>query len=221
LSLLGRQEAGGAIRDIVKTLRLALAPFQYTAALQDRYVKFLNKSIRRVNENDLVAPPPQILGPVVEAIRYEPDDTPVSDMFSELLSKAFDSSQVAKAHPSYPTIIRQLSSDEALMLRLLWQRRPHPPYKRTSTMVLDSSRRQWINPVIEMEEFPISVLTFPANLNFYIDHLLSLGLAGLFKEYDQPINENGTQTGLRLVQSLKLSPMGERLMEAASPPSPI
>ena len=213
----GAKEAGGLVQDIVKTLRLALAPLQFTAALQDRYADFLNKAIRRVPEEDLVTPPPQILGPVVEAIRYEPDDTPISDMFSELLSKAFDANRVAKAHPSYPAIIRQLSSDEALMLRLLWQRRPQPPHKRTYTMDLQPDGRRFNNLKIELEEFPTTVLTFPSNFNFYIDHVHNLGLAALYKDDEHPINADGRQTGSRVFQSLRLTPMGERFMEAVSP----
>jgi hypothetical protein len=175
--------------------------------------------MRRVREQDLISPPPQILGPVVEAIRYEPDDTPISDMFSELLSKAFDSSQVAKAHPSYPAVIRQLSSDEAMILRLLWQRPPQPPYKRNYTMDLRADGRRFVNLVTEFEEFPTGILTFPANFNFYIDHLNNLGLAGLYKDDEQAINDNGKQTGTRVFQSLRLTAMGERFMEAVSPTS--
>jgi hypothetical protein len=69
------RETGSALADFVKTLRLALAPLQFTAALQDRYVNFLNSSVRQIPEDRRILPAPQILGPVLEAIKYEPEDT--------------------------------------------------------------------------------------------------------------------------------------------------
>lgn len=213
----GAKQAGGLVEDIVKTLRLALAPLQFAAALQDRYVRFLNEAIRRVPDQNLTSPPPQILGPVIEGIRYEESDTPISDMFSQLLSKAFDSTEVEKAHPSYPAIIRQLSSDEALILRALWERRTAPPYRRQYTMELAESGRRIVNQVIEIDELPVKILTFPANINFYIDHLFNLGLAALFKDDEKPIKNGSKQTGTRVFQTVRLTDMGTRFMVAVSP----
>ena len=43
-------------------------------------------------------------------------------MFSQLLSRAMDKNGLAQAHPAYPLIIKQLSSDEANLLILLRDR---------------------------------------------------------------------------------------------------
>ena len=82
------REGGSALTDLIKTLRLAFAPIQFAAAVQDRYRDFLDRSVRRVPKEDRVPPPPQILGPVLEGIRYEPEGTPIEEMFSELLSRS-------------------------------------------------------------------------------------------------------------------------------------
>lgn len=216
----GSKEAGNLVEDIVKTARLALAPLQFTAALQDRYARFLNEAIRRVPDPKLQSPPPQILGPVLEGIRYEPEDTPISDMFSELLSRAFDSAEVSKAHPSYPAVIRQLSSDEALLLRMLWRSRSGPPIKRQFTLDLSTDMKRFSNRVIEVEVSATSVVAFPSNIDFYIDRLHHLGLASLYTDGSEPIHgPDKKQVGTRQFQTLKLTPMGERFMEAVSPPS--
>lgn len=44
------KELGGIAADILKTIRLVLAPIQLTAAVQERFKKFLDESIRRVPE---------------------------------------------------------------------------------------------------------------------------------------------------------------------------
>lgn len=113
------KELGQIGADLVKVARLALAPVQLLAAYQDRFVQFIGESVRRVPEERRVAPAPQILGPVLEGIRYEPEGAPIDEMFSTLLSTAMDSEKVDKAHPSFPKLIEQLSHDEALILREL------------------------------------------------------------------------------------------------------
>lgn len=113
------KQAGQFAGDLLKALQLALAPVQYIAALQDRYRRFLDTSIRRIPDERRVAPAPQILGPVLEGIRYEPEDTPIDEMFSHLLSCSMDSEHANEAHPAYPFLIRQLSSDEAKILNRL------------------------------------------------------------------------------------------------------
>lgn len=110
------KQVGALGEDLGKTLRLALAPIQLGAALQDRFSHFIDKSVRNVPKDRRIAPPPQIIGPVLEGIRYEPEDTPIDEMFSTLLSNSMDRENYDKAHPSFPIIIRQLSGDEAIIL---------------------------------------------------------------------------------------------------------
>jgi hypothetical protein len=95
--------------DIVKTVQLALAPLQLLGAYQDRLRDFIDNSVRRVPEEQRVSPPPQILGPILEGIQYEPEGTPIDQMFSELLSCSLDLRRVNEAHPAFPAIIKSLS----------------------------------------------------------------------------------------------------------------
>jgi hypothetical protein len=44
---------------------------------------------------------------------FEPEGTQIEEMFSQLLSRSMDSERAGEAHPAFPIIIRQLSSDEA------------------------------------------------------------------------------------------------------------
>src|SRR6202048_4283773 len=80
------RQTGEILEDIVKTIQLALVPFQLAGALQDRLRSFIDRSVRAVPEEHRVSPSPQTLGPTLEGLRYEPADTPVDEMFSRLLS---------------------------------------------------------------------------------------------------------------------------------------
>jgi hypothetical protein len=113
------KQLGQIAQDIVKTIQLALAPLQVAGAYQDRLRAFLDRAVRQVPEDRRISPPPQILGPIVEGIRYEPEETPIDQMFQHLLSTSMDADHSKDAHPAYPLIVKQLSSDEAKILAVV------------------------------------------------------------------------------------------------------
>lgn len=203
------KQTGQLLEDLVKCLQLALAPVQWVAALQDRYRAFVDRSVRRVPEERRVSPAPQIAGPVLEAIRYEPEGTPIDEMFSELLSRSMDKERVGEAHPSYPSIIRQLSSDEAKIIKMLREK----TYPFIQVWKLDGPLSRFERT--EVDDLPRSDLFFPENVPFYIDHLNSLGLAGIWQVPPQePLFEHGRQIGNRVRSEYRLTPFGSRFATA-------
>ncbi len=213
------KQVGALGQDILKTLRLALAPFQYGAALQDRVANFIEESVRKVPEARRVTPPPQILGPVLEGIRYEPKDTPIDEMFSTLLSTSMDSKNLEKAHPSFPLIIRQLSRDEAVILKEL----KNQNFSVIETLDINPEAQQdhdkpyWINQQTEKElDFPTNKLFLPKNFPFYTEHLFHLGLACFSdaRRAEPIIDASGIQTGTRKFREFRLMPLGRSIVEA-------
>lgn len=209
----GMQETGKALTDVIKVIRLALFPIQYGAALQDRYASFLNESVRRVPEVNRIEPAPQILGPILEGIRYEPEGTPINEMFSQLLSRSMDNRLAGEAHPSFPHIIRQLSADEARLLSWLHTK----TYSRHYTSDYNAKNNTFGSEKVEKDDLPRDGLDFPANVYFYIEHLYSLGLAHIIQDGNQePIREGGIQTGVRVRQKYNLTPMGRKFVTACT-----
>lgn len=206
---------GSALEDAAKTLHLVLAPLQLTAALQDRFRRFIDRSIRQVPEEQRIAPAPQILGPVLEGIRYETEDTDLDNMFSQLLARASDKSRVSEAHPAYPQIIKQLSSDEAKVLHLLLEQRD-AKFSRRQIAKWNSQTARFYDFEIVEETFPVTHLQYPENLDFYIDHLWSLGLAGLFKSDEKAIYAGGEQSGTDIMNEYRLTELGSRFMKAVA-----
>lgn len=205
------KQAGNIAEDIIKTVALALAPIQYLGALQDRYRRFLDTSIRRIDEADRISPPSQILGPALEGIKYEPEGTPIEEMFSQLLSRSMDKSRINEAHPSYPFIIKQLSSDEALVLKRLSDREFNYIY----TQELHDEFPHWRNMIVEIDEFPKHGLIYADNLLLYIDRLNQLGLAHLpVLGNGEPIYDCGKQIGLRSKAEYRLTNIGKQFVAA-------
>ncbi|MET4219925.1 hypothetical protein ABIB00_005149 [Bradyrhizobium sp. LB14.3] len=213
------QESGSALLDFVKTLRLALAPLQFTAALQDRYVAFLNRSLRKVPEERRILPTPQIAGPILEAIKYEPDDTMIADMYSELLSRAFDRNAARHAHPAFAPLIKQLSIDEAVILRVIYEKLlQNDHYGFQFTDDYDRHTNRFSNRAVELDELPREGLTTPENVAIYVEHLDKLGLAAVLQfKNAEPIFSGGAQTGSRTFARYQLTAFGHEFMKAVRP----
>jgi len=210
------KELGHSLTDVAKTVRLALFPFQVLGALQDRVSGFIDSAIRRVPETRRISPAPQIVGPVLEGIRYEPEGTPIDEMFSELLSRSMDSERLSEAHPSFPILIRQLSSDEARILILL---RDHD-FDHVHTRAYNPDTALFYGlPAIEVDDLPRAGLQFVGNVPFYFQHLDQLSLAGIFQEGNQePLFAEGPrrQTGVRVRSKYRLTDFGRRFVQACS-----
>lgn len=214
------KQTGQFFGDVIKAVQLALAPVQYVAALQDRYRAFLDKAVRRVPERERIAPPPQIIGPVLEGIRYEAEDTPIDQMFSELLSRAMDQNRIHEAHPAYPILIRQLSPDEARILARLEDAQFDYIYTRD----YDSTTNLFVGEItVEKDLLPRDGLAYGNNIPFYFEHLNQLGLAGIFQVGNQEPLYDGPpvkkQIGIRVRCKYRLTEFGTRFVRTcvASP----
>lgn len=206
------KQAGQLLQDIMKALQLALAPVQYAAALQDRYRRFIDGSVRRVPEDRRICPAPQIVGPVLEGIRYEPEGTPIDEMFSELLSRSMDKERVSEAHPAYPILISQLSSDEAKILAKLSGHQ----FDYVYTQVFDRASNLFFGHQVESDALPRDELLFPNNIGFYFQHLDKLGLAGIFQHGNQEplFDAMRQQNGVRVRCKYRLTDFGAKFVQA-------
>jgi len=83
----GARQVGRLTEDVLKAVRLALFPVALAAGLQDRVEQFVKRAVSRVPEERRVSPAPQIVGPVLESIRYEPEGTPIDEMFFEAFER--------------------------------------------------------------------------------------------------------------------------------------
>lgn len=79
----------------------------------------VEEKIESIPEEQRQAPPLNIYGPAVQALGYTIDNSELREMFANLIAASMDSERVAGAHPSFVDIIRQITSDEAKILKLL------------------------------------------------------------------------------------------------------
>jgi hypothetical protein len=208
------KQTGQLLQDLVKALQLALAPVQLLGAIQDRYRRFLDAAVRRVPEANRISPSPQIIGPVLEGVRYEPEGTPIDEMFSQLLSASMDTERVRDAHPSFPLLVRQLSADEAKLLNAVFL--APKPLRLVQTFRLAGGLS--FSGDTEIDELSSTDgLVFPANVAMYRDHMQQLGLLHYSVERPmEPIRTGSVQTGGRNFLEYRLTEFGLRFMRACS-----
>jgi hypothetical protein len=101
-------------------LGFAMTPLQmmgYQAEhWKSEFKKSLDRKAQRIPEENLQAPAPVIVGPIMQALGYTVHEEPLREMFTSLLATAMDSETAKNAHPAFVEIIKQISPDEAKIL---------------------------------------------------------------------------------------------------------
>lgn len=116
------RETGKALGTLGKAVNVALAPISLVVWGYDQMRDFLEtrvaEKLERVPEERITTPPPNVAGPAIEALKFTGHDETLQDMFANLIANSLDANTVLGAHPSFVDIIKNLSSDEGLILKL-------------------------------------------------------------------------------------------------------
>ncbi|WP_426566348.1 DUF4393 domain-containing protein [Angustibacter sp. McL0619] len=73
--------------------------------------------VAQIPEEDLITPRLSVAGPTVQGIAFTVDEPELRAMYLNLLAAASDARRASTAHPSFAEIIRQLSPEEAVLLK--------------------------------------------------------------------------------------------------------
>ena len=102
-------------------LKLAMLPLKIMGYAADHFTNLFEKSLEqkasKTPPERLQAPDPVIMGPIIQALGYTAHKEPLREMFTSLLVTAMDSETAFSAHPSFVEIIKNISPDEAKILK--------------------------------------------------------------------------------------------------------
>lgn len=87
-----------------------------TRATEDLQDEFADK-LGGVPDEDLRPPKRSIAGPAFEGLGHVIDEPELRELYLELLARAVDAKYADMAHPSFVEVVRQLSGEEAVLLR--------------------------------------------------------------------------------------------------------
>ena len=77
----------------------------------------LKEKLIDIPEDKIIEPPLNVLGPTLEALKYNFDEDELREMFLNLLSKSMNSDLKNKVHPSYVEIIKSMSTLDAIVMK--------------------------------------------------------------------------------------------------------
>lgn len=214
--------------DVTKTVRLLLFPFQLTGALQDRLERHIERAVRQVPEQRRIEPVESIAFPVVEKLRFQPENDPITELYVQLLSRAMDGERVGEAHPAFFSVISQLAPDELIFLQDFTGRDetlimspvgqkiyPDPAWRNSRLDKAELSTE--IRKQVEDGTFRYEALNQPELFPVYQEHLQHLGLI----EYHNERARHYRQLELKVrddnelsVFSMKLTHFGRLFLKA-------
>lgn len=101
-----------------------LYPVQmYNIYADDKLKKFalqLQEKMEKIELNKVVQPSINIIGPVMEGLKYNLDEEHIKEMFLNILSSDINSDKKELVIPAYIEIIKQISNSDAKFLKTLY-----------------------------------------------------------------------------------------------------
>lgn len=116
-------------KSVAGILRTVLTPINAIVAgidkIKERFAERVEEKLVSVPQEQRLLPPPNVSGPVM--LNYsllgdvDTEQEELRDMYASLLASAIDPATSRKAHPSFASIIQQMTSTEAVLLKRLAQ----------------------------------------------------------------------------------------------------
>ncbi len=88
--------------------------------------KLLEEKLKNVPEEKIVEPEPYVAVPAIQQLSYSIDNPDLREMYANLLAASMNSDTKWSVHPSFVDIIRQLTPDEAKLLKYLSEHPQQP-----------------------------------------------------------------------------------------------
>jgi hypothetical protein len=121
------KEVGAGLQTIAKTIHIALAPVSALVwgyeKLKDYLEVRLTEKLKNIPPEKIIPPNPTVAVPVVESMRYTAHDPTLRELYSSLLASAMNSDTADNAHPAFVEMIRQMTPEEAKILKFIVERR--------------------------------------------------------------------------------------------------
>jgi hypothetical protein len=88
---------------------------------EDKFLEEMAAKTSDVPVENVVAPPPSVAVPAMQALSYSFEEPALKEMYLNLLAAASDDRRSDEAHPAFAEIIRQLNPKEAVALNVFLQ----------------------------------------------------------------------------------------------------
>lgn len=235
------QQTGVLLTELVKTVRLVLAPIQFAAHAQDRLDAYLRQAIGAIPKERQVVPPTTLTIALVEKLKFQDEGDQLTQLYIELLRRACDRDRATEAHPAFVNIIPQLSPDEAVVLYYICRGGSTGKYFLSAKKgAMNSVFNHLVCRDVEQPKatkggftmkssavigslFPLERLLVPKYIDMYLSHLKSLNLVepqrspGVVSFHESESDREMGRLQRRDLARYKLSLFGELFAKACIP----
>lgn len=117
------KEVGKSLHLVARAVNAALAPVEALVWGVEQIREFVRDRVSTKLDNvppeDVQQPKPHIAVPAIEALRYTGEESELSELYANLLATSMDKVTAYRAHPGFVDMIKNMSPDEARIMRLL------------------------------------------------------------------------------------------------------
>jgi len=117
------KELGEGLATIARAVKISLAPIEAAVWGYERIREWLSirvTSILAERRAKKIQPPPlSVAGPLIVQMLFASEEPDLREKYAKLLATSMDSATADDAHPSFVTLIQQLTPDEARILHHL------------------------------------------------------------------------------------------------------
>jgi hypothetical protein len=115
------KEAGKSLHLVARAVNAALAPVEGLVWGVERIRDFVRERVAAKLDNvppeDVQQPKPHIAVPAIEALRYTGAESELAELYANLLATSMDRATAYRAHPGFVDMIKNMSPDEARIMR--------------------------------------------------------------------------------------------------------
>lgn len=123
----------------------------------EQYRVQLAQSIEQISEDKKVDPDIQIVAQALENSKYCISSDALRKMFINLISGSMNSTTKSLAHPAFPEVLKQLSSDDALLLKdIYFSKHPSLPIAKIELLEEDSEYPMFFDNLFVPDELDFS-----------------------------------------------------------------
>ena len=117
------KETGKALQTVGQAVNAALAPIRGLVWGIEKIEEFVNtivtEKLSKIPEEKIQTPDPSIAVPALESLRYTGHNETLRELYANLLATSMDADTAKNAHPGFVEIIRNMSSDEAKIIKFI------------------------------------------------------------------------------------------------------
>jgi hypothetical protein len=124
------KEVGKALGTVAKTVNIVLAPIKVLVWGYEQIENFVNEKVseklKDIPSERITTPPPEVVGPALESLKFTGHKEDLRNLFANLIANSMDSATLRNAHPGFVEIIKNISSEEAKILKLFTKKQLLP-----------------------------------------------------------------------------------------------